>query len=325
MIVYGSLMNYRSNTPETVANENWLYSLNGNTGGGGGGGDTPGGNGSGTLADPYTPAGAIDAVKSLTWTSNTDYQKTEKVYVKGKISRIANNGTYGQSGDFGNASYYISADGTENGEFYIFRSLYFNGEKYTSGTDIKVGDEVIVYGALMNYKGNTPETVANENWLYSLNGKTDGSGGSGGGGDTPSGSSVSFATNASAQSWAEETDGTYGKGFGATTQGLKIGFYKHTSTTTLVVPNANQVRIYKNSVLSIESTEGKKIKKIVLNTAANSGTTSYCWDMTGLEGGANATADKSALTVTWNGSATKVVLHANNGQVRMEKMTVEFE
>ena len=460
VIVYGALMNYRGNTPETVANENWLYSLNGNTGGGGGG-DTPGGNGSGTLADPYNPAGAIDAVKNLTWTSNTDYQKTDKVYVKGKISRIANNGTYGQSGDFGNASYWISADGSENGEFQIYRSLYFNGEKYTSGTDIKVGDEVIVYGALMNYRGNTPETVANESWLYSLNGKTDDSGGGGGdtpaagtvtnpytvaqaldavkdltwtsnsdyqstddvyvkgkisripaggtyteggdygnasfyisddgtennefycfrilylenkkfaggqtdikvgdevvvcgklmnyrgntpetvsgkaylyslnagsggggGGDTPGGSSVSFATNSGAQTWAAATDGTYGSGYGTTTQGLNIAYYKHTSTSNPVAPNENHVRVYKNSALVIASAEGKKIKKIVIGCAPDAGTSSYCWNMTGLEGGANATADKTAKTVTWTGSAAKVVLHANGGQVRMENLTVEFE
>ena len=291
---------------------------------GGGGGDTPSGNGSGTLADPYTPAGAIDAVKDLTWTSNTVYDKTEKVYVKGKISRIANNGTYVGGGTYGNASYWISADGTENEEFQIFRSLYFNGEKYTDGTDIKVGDEVIVYGALMNYKGNTPETVANENWLYSLNGKTDGGSG-GGGGDTPSGSSVSFSTNSTAQTWAAASDGTYGSGYGTTTQGLNIAYYKHTSTSNPVAPNENHVRVYKNSALSISSSEGKKIKKIVIGTAPNSGTTSYCFDMTGLEGGANATCNKDALTVTWTGSATKVVLHANNGQVRMEIITVEFE
>ena len=127
---------------------------------GGGGGDTPSGDfGSGTLADPYTPAGAANAVKDLTWTSNTEYQKTEKVYVKGKISRIANKGTFTEGGTYGNASFYISADGTENGEFYVFRTLYFNGEKYTSGTDIKVGDEVIIYGALMNYQGKTPTSA----------------------------------------------------------------------------------------------------------------------------------------------------------------------
>ena len=320
VIVYGALMNYKGTTPETVAGENWLYSLNGKTDGSG---DTPPAGGDGTVTNPYSVPEAINLVKDLTWTSNTDYQKTDKVYLKGKISRIGNKGTYGESGTYGNASYWISADGTENEEFQIYRSLYFNGEKYTEGTDIKVGDEVVVYGALMNYKGNTPETVAGENWLYSLNGKTDG--GSGGGGDTPAGSSVSFATNSGAQTWAAATDGTYGSGYGTTTQGLDIAYYKHTSTSNLVAPNENHVRLYKNSALSISSTEGKKIKKIVIGTAPNSGTTSYCFDMAGLEGGADAKCDKDALTVTWTGSATKVVLHANNGQVRMEKITVEFE
>jgi hypothetical protein len=47
--------------------------------------------------------------------------------------------------------------------------------------------------------------------------------------------------------------------------------------------------------------------------------------MTGLEGGGNGTADQSALTVTWTGSASKVVLQAHEAQVRMEKLTVEFE
>ena len=319
VVVYGALMNYKGNTPETVAGENWLYSLNGATDGGS---STPPA-GDGTVTNPYSAPEAINLVKDLTWTSNTDYQKTDKVYLKGKISRIANNGTYVGGGTYGNASYWISADGTENEEFQIFRSLYFNGEKYTEGTDIKVGDEVIVYGALMNYKGNTPETVAGENWLYSLNGKTDG--GSGGGGDTPAGTSVSFATNSSAQTWAADTDGTYGSGYAATTQGLKIAYYKHQSSTDPVAPNENHVRVYKNSALSISSTEAKKIKKIVIGTAPNSGTTSYCFDMAGLEGGADAKCDKDALTVTWTGSATKVVLHAKNGQVRMEKITVEFE
>ena len=289
----------------------------------GGGGDTPSGNGSGTLADPYTALGAIDAVKDLTWTSNTVYDKTDKVYVKGKISRIANNGTYVGGGTFGNASYWISADGAEKDEFQIFRSLYFNGEKYTDGTDIQVGDEVIVYGSLMNYKGNTPETVANENWLYSLNGKTDGSGG-GGTDPQPSGNTVSFDTNAGAQTWTAETDGTYGAGFSSTTQGVKIGYYKHTSTSAAVAPKDSEVRVYKNSALAFTAPDGKKFKKIVM-TIPGTGNGQYCVDMTGLEGGNGATADKAALTVTWSGSAGKVVLHATEAQVRISGVTIEFE
>ena len=92
----------------------------------------------GTLANPYTPLEACEAVKDLTWTDNNTYDTTGDVYVAGKISRIANKGTY------------------------------------TEGqTDIKVGDDVIICGQLMNYKGNTPETVSGKAYLYSLNGKTE--------------------------------------------------------------------------------------------------------------------------------------------------------
>ena len=326
VIIFGNVVNYKGTTPETVQGTAFVYDHNGENRGqgeGGGGGTEGDPSGTGTLEDPFNVAAARAAVKDLTWTSNENYEKTGTVYVKGKISRIAENGTFAQSGIFGNATFYINDDGGEGAELYAYRILYLGNKKYTSGTDIKVGDDVFVSGELMNYKGNTPETVANESWLYSLNGKTDGGSG-GGGGDTPAGSSVTIETN-DALSWAAETDGTYGGGFSTMTQGLKLGYYKHTGGNAPVAPNANHVRIYKNGVLSVASTDGKKIKKIVIGCAPNAGNTSYCFDMTGLEGGASATCDKTALTVTWTGSASKVVLHANNGQVRMEKITVEFE
>ena len=136
--------------------------------------DAPQPSGTGTLDDPYNALGAVDAVKDLTWTSNTDYESTDDVYVKGKISRIANNGTYTAGGTYGNASFYISEDGNAVNEFYCFRVLYLGNKKFEAGqTDIEVGDEVVIYGKLMNYKGNTPETVGNEAYLYSLNGVTE--------------------------------------------------------------------------------------------------------------------------------------------------------
>ena len=128
----------------------------------------------GTLTNPYTPAEAADAVKGLKWTSNTDYESTDEVYMKGKICKIANKGTYTEGGTYGNASFYLSADGTGDGEFYVFRALYLGNKKFEAGqTDIKVGDEVIIYGKLMNYQNNTPETVSGKAYLYSLNGKTE--------------------------------------------------------------------------------------------------------------------------------------------------------
>ena len=172
VVICAELMNYRGNTPETVQNSGYLYSLNGETGGTPGPGGDPKGTGSQT--DPYNVAAAINAVKNLTWTSNDNYQKTGPYYVKGKISKIADKGTYSESGTYGNATFYISDDGSQSNEFYCYRILYLGNKKYTSGTDIKVGDEVIIYGELMNYRGNTPETVANACYLYSLNGVTGG-------------------------------------------------------------------------------------------------------------------------------------------------------
>lgn len=131
----------------------------------------------GTLSNPYTPTEAAEAVKNLTWTDNSHYDTTDPVYVKGKITRIAvdkNGKSQEFSAEYGNASFYISEDGSETGEFYVFRTLYLGNRKWVAGdTQVKVGDEVVIYGQLMNYQNNTPETVGNKTCLYSLNGKTE--------------------------------------------------------------------------------------------------------------------------------------------------------
>lgn len=118
--------------------------------------------GTGTLEDPYNVAGAIKMIKALETGANS-----AEVYVKGKIVSIKEINT----SNFGNATYYISDDGTTKGQLYIFRSLGLGNKKFTS-KNIKVGDEVVVCGQFTNYMGNTPETVTNKSYLYSVNGKT---------------------------------------------------------------------------------------------------------------------------------------------------------
>ena len=88
------------------------------------------------------------------------------VYVKGKVSKASEklNETYGS------LSYYISDDGTTDNELEIYGGLSFEGEKFTSVDDIKVGDEVVVYGQLKKY-GTTYELDKN-NVLISKNGTT---------------------------------------------------------------------------------------------------------------------------------------------------------
>lgn len=180
VVVCGKVVNYKGNTPETAQGKAFLYSLNGKSEGGGGDTPTPTGEekGDGTLNNPFNAVAANNFASKLA----ADAKSDKDVYIKGKISKIANNGEFGTQ--YGNASFYISDDGTSNNEFYVFRTLYLGNKKYdnTNDPNIKVGDEVIICGKVTNYKGNTPETSANESYIYSLNGKTEG-----GGGDTPQG------------------------------------------------------------------------------------------------------------------------------------------
>ena len=70
------------------------------------------------------------------------------------VSDIDTEGTYG------NATYLISdqRDGS-TGTFQIYRGYGLNGQKFNAkgATIIKEGDEVVVYGKVVNYKGNTPQ------------------------------------------------------------------------------------------------------------------------------------------------------------------------
>lgn len=92
-----------------------------------------------------------------------------KVYVKGVITSIDEVST-----SFGNATYKIGDTANDEKALTVFRGKYLNNEKFTSEDQIKVGDEVIVYGQLMNYGGTYELGVGN--MLYSLNGQTSGIG-----------------------------------------------------------------------------------------------------------------------------------------------------
>ena len=125
--------------------------------------------GTGTAADPFNSIAAINYCKTL----EAGVESDKEVYIKGKVVSIKEQ----FSTSFGNGSFYIADDETSE-KFYIFRSLYLGNKKWTaSDPELKEGDEVVVCAKVMNYMGNTPETVANKTYLVSLNGKTaDGSG-----------------------------------------------------------------------------------------------------------------------------------------------------
>ena len=109
--------------------------------------------GSGTSSDPYNVAAVTQYTKGLA----ADKQSSSDVFTKGIIVSISEIDT---SGTYGNATYLISdqADGS-TGTFQIYRGLGLNGEKFSKAgaTIIKVGDEVVIKGKVVNYKGNTPQ------------------------------------------------------------------------------------------------------------------------------------------------------------------------
>ena len=128
--------------------------------------------GSGTLADPYNAAKALEVAKALEGGAKTE----NDVYIAGKIASVK----YTFSADYGTATFDISDDGTTSVTTFTCYSVYYlDNRAWVEGdTQIAVGDDVIICGKLVNYKdksGNlTPETASKEAYIYSLNGETNG-------------------------------------------------------------------------------------------------------------------------------------------------------
>lgn len=88
-------------------------------------------------------------------------QTTNPVYVTGIVSQIDEVST-----QYGNATYYLSDDGTTTAQLEVFRGKYLNNEKFTSEDQLKVGDKVKIAGVLKNYTKNdttTPEVTGS--WI----------------------------------------------------------------------------------------------------------------------------------------------------------------
>jgi hypothetical protein len=126
--------------------------------------------GDGSQANPFNVAAAITFTSALQADKNSDAK-----YIEGIICNDPSIDT----GQYGNATFYISDDGTDANKFYIFRIFDFGNQHFTDAQKIKRGDKVVIYSPLVNYRGNTPETSASKGYLISINDE------SGGGGNTP--------------------------------------------------------------------------------------------------------------------------------------------
>jgi DNA/RNA endonuclease YhcR with UshA esterase domain len=110
--------------------------------------DLPG-TGQGTAEEPFNVERALALVES----GNND--PTAEVYVKGIISQVNEVDT----GQYGNATYFISDDGTDAKQLEIYRGYYLNGDKFTEDTKdmLSLGKKVTIAGKLVLYGGSTIE------------------------------------------------------------------------------------------------------------------------------------------------------------------------
>ena len=134
--------------------------------------------GDGTKDNPYNVAGAIEKCQEI----GPEVSK-DKYYIKGLVVATAS-----ASADYGNATFYIHDEGS-NTKFYCYQVAGPDGKKLSEGYTFKVDDEVVIYGPMYNYNGNTPETASKgAAWVVLHNGEAPG------GGDTPSGEAKGTGT-----------------------------------------------------------------------------------------------------------------------------------
>ena len=96
----------------------------------------------------------IDVPTALAIISNLGVGEITPDYytVKGIVTEIKEIST-----TYGNATFYIQSPEVSDETLYVYRAYGFNGEKITDANLFAVGDEVVIYSQLQNYKG-IPET-----------------------------------------------------------------------------------------------------------------------------------------------------------------------
>ena len=331
IIVYGKVVNYSGNTPETVQNEAYLVSVNGQAPEveGGGGDVTPGTpSGTGTQADPFNVAAAVAKCQEAGSTATDDI-----FYVKGIVDAEYTVDSYK------NATFdMVDAEGASQ-KFKAYRVKGADGKGLKEGYKIPKGATVIVSGKLMNYGGNTPETAQNSGTLISVNGNApelDGEGGSGGsgGGGTGTGGTVSGNTLT-----INAADFGFSTGVPATTatlvDGTTVTFEKGTNSNNAPQyydGNYASVRVYLNNVFTV--TASKTIAKIEILTTdpATNGDKYNGSDTAIAEAGGNTinVVKESDTKVSFSGlnastvKVTNATTATSKNQLRIKTMIITY-
>lgn len=113
------------------------------------------GKASAVTAKTFNKAATYTVAEALAILSAGTDIPTSDVVVKGIVSQIDEVNT-----QYGNATYYISDDGSTASQLEVYRGYSLGGAKFTSQDELKMGDKVTVKGVIRNYKSGdkvTPE------------------------------------------------------------------------------------------------------------------------------------------------------------------------
>ena len=137
----------------------------------------------------------------------------------------------------------------------------------------------------------------------------------------PEGETCTITTN-SGLTWTSDSHATYGDGFTVTSNGVKLAFYKHTSTTDLNATNqfkSDHTRIYKGSALVVSLENGKPIKYILIKATGSD----YSKEFTVVSG--KGTVAKNGTELIWAGEhESPFIAELTGGQIRMKEITIVY-
>ena len=273
VVVYGPIYNYKGNTPETAGQSAaYIVSVNGKATGEGGGGSTQPSNNS-TIDNPYTVAKALETTNALSDNETT----TDNFYIKGKVSRKANTADeIGPNSEkkYKDMNYYISDDGTQTKELYIYRGKYLDGADFTAFDQLKEGDEVIIYGQLQKYidtkNGNAVVCEVKNSKIVKLNGQS-GSGEGGGGGGSGNGPGSVSGNTITVKAIDFGVSNGVAMGTQTLADGTKLVFDGGGNTNAPKYYDAGtNIRMYPKNTMTI--TASKNIQKVVFNCDEYQGT-----------------------------------------------------
>lgn len=142
-------------------------------------------------------------------------------------------------------------------------------------------------------------------------------------GPDPEGNVVTISRLSDFTTWSSANDATYGTGFAADNGTVSIAYYKASSTTAPVTPDAQygNIKVYKNAVLVVKMKNGKNITGIKM-TCSGTSSNPYAYDMT--VAGSSTKATASGSTITWTGNLAEFIATADGGQIRPESMEITY-